>query len=64
MGTGEDCLMRDVNICILFHILVDESRLIEIGRLMAHMAGKCIPVTDKEYLEEGGGGHFGRTSSI
>jgi hypothetical protein len=30
METGEDCVMRDVNICILCRIFDNESRFIEI----------------------------------
>ena len=45
--TGEDCIMRDVNICILCQILDNESRFIDIRCHVAHMAEKCIPIIDR-----------------
>lgn len=47
METEEDCVMRDVNICILCRVLDSESRFIEIRWHVAHVAQKCIPIIDR-----------------
>jgi hypothetical protein len=53
METGEDRVMRDVNICIVCRILDNESRFIEIRWHVAHMAEKCIPIIDRNIWRKG-----------